>query len=118
MDPLTQSLMLKMRHSRVYTAITFARLFGVSERAVEAALAPLIENGTVRVCLNARRDSGYCLTGVPKNAGGPVTQETTATNTATTTVATRSALRSLEGALAGYDSQLQQHRSLAMLVRR
>ncbi|NKJ46643.1 hypothetical protein CIC12_07790 [Burkholderia sp. SG-MS1] len=70
MDPLIDSLMLKLRHNRVYTASTLARLFGVSEKAVEAALAtPLVP-------------------------------------------------RRFDGALAGYDGRLREHRSLAMLVRR
>ncbi|MFP4891717.1 hypothetical protein [Paraburkholderia sp. EG304] len=93
-------------------------LFGVSERAVEAALAPLIENGTGRVCLNARRVSGYCLSGARHVVNGGAATETTHEDAVTTTIATRSAVRSFEGALAGYDSQLQQHRSLAMLARR
>jgi DNA-binding GntR family transcriptional regulator len=48
MDPLIDSLMLKLRHNRVYTASTLARLFGVSGKTVEAALATLIASGTIR----------------------------------------------------------------------
>jgi hypothetical protein len=62
MDPLINSLMLKMRHNRVYTVATFSRLFSVSEKVIETALATLLESGKVRACLNARRDMGYCLT--------------------------------------------------------
>jgi hypothetical protein len=111
MDPLIESLMLKMRHSRVYTAVTFARLFGVSEKAVEAALATLIASGKVRTCINARRDVGYCLSGATPVSASPLQPDAT-------TVATPPLTRRVDGALAGYDRQLGAHRSLAMLVRR
>ncbi|SEE71309.1 hypothetical protein SAMN02787142_4473 [Burkholderia sp. WP9] len=111
MDPLIESLMLKMRHSRVYTAVTFARLFGVSEKAVEAALATLIASGKVRTCINARRDVGYCLSGATPVCASPLEPDVT-------TVATPPLTRRVDGALAGYDRQLDAHRSLAMLVRR
>ncbi|MDQ0625919.1 hypothetical protein QFZ39_005194 [Paraburkholderia graminis] len=111
MDPLIESLMLKMRHSRVYTAVTFARLFGVSEKAVEAALATLIESGKVRTCTNARRNVGYCLGGATPVSASRLPSDAT-------TVATPPLTRRVDGALAGYDRQLDAHRSLAMLVRR
>ena len=111
MDPLINSLMLKMRHNRVYTVGTFARLFGVSEKALEAALAKLVESGKVRACFNARRDRGYCLAGV-KPAG------VSAGLADVTTVATLPVTSRFDGALAGYDRQLDAHRSLAMLIRR
>jgi hypothetical protein len=111
MDPLIDSLMLKMRHNRVYTTVTFARLFGVSEKAVEAALATLIDAGKVRTCINARRDVGYCLAGATPVSGSTALSDAT-------TIATPPLLRRVDGALAGYDRQLDAHRSLAMLVRR
>lgn len=111
MDPLIDSLMLKLRHNRVYTASTLARLFGVSEKAVEAALATLIESGTIRTCANARHDLGYCLAGAT-----PVFDSAELADA--TTVATPLVTRRFDGALAGYDRQLGEHRSLAMLVRR
>lgn len=112
MDPLIESLMLKMRHNRVYTAVTFARLFGVSEKAVETALATLIASGKVRTCINARRDVGYCLSGATPISSAPLLPADA------TTVATPPLTRRVDGALAGYDRQLDAHRSLAMLVRR
>jgi hypothetical protein len=111
LDPLIDSLMLKMRHNRVYTAVTFARLFGVSEKAVDAALATLIDAGKVRTCINARRDLGYCLAGATPMSSSPVLSDAT-------TVATPPVIRRVGGALAGYDRQLDAHRSLAMLLRR
>lgn len=111
MDPLIKSLMLKMRHNRVYTVVTFSRLFGVSEQAVEAALATLIANGQVRPCNNARRNTGYCLAGTPQ---APGSQELLRE----TSVATAPIARRFDRALSGYDRQLDQQRSLAMLVRR
>jgi hypothetical protein len=112
MDPLIDSLMLKLRHNRVYTASTLARLFGVSGKAVEAALATLIASGTIRACANARHDLGYCLTGAT-----PVFDSAAELSDATT-VATPLVTRRFDGALAGYDRQLGEHRSLAMLTRR
>jgi hypothetical protein len=111
MDPLIKSLMLKMRHNRVYTAVTFSRLFGVSEAAVEAALATLIANGQVCSCNNARRNPGYCLTGTPQAQGS---QELVSQ----TSVATAPMARRFDRALSGYGRQFDQQRSLAMLVRR
>jgi hypothetical protein len=111
MDPLINSLMLKMRHNRVYTVGTFSRLFGVSEKALEAALATLIESGKVRACFNARRDMGYCLAGAKPASVAPGLADVT-------TVATLPVTRRFDGALAGYDRQLDAHRSLAMLTRR
>jgi predicted DNA-binding transcriptional regulator len=111
MNPLIDSLMLKMRHNRVYTAVTFARLFGVSEKTVEAALATLIDAGKVRTCANARRDVGYCLTGTTPMSSSTVLSEAT-------TVATPRLIRRVDGPLTGYDRELDAHRSLAMLVRR
>jgi len=110
-DPLIESLMLKMRYNRVYTAVTFARLFGVSEQAVEAALATLIDEGKVRACSNARRDVGYCL-------AGAAPQPRSAALSEVTTVATPPRTRRIDGVLRGYDRELDAHRSLAMLVRR
>ncbi|WGS51717.1 hypothetical protein LFL96_09560 [Paraburkholderia sp. D15] len=111
MDPLIDSLMLKMRHNRVYTAGTFARLFGVSETAIDAALATLIASGKVRSCINARRDTGYCLAGAKPIPATQVLADIT-------TVATPPLTRRIDGTLAGYDRQLDVHRSLAMLARR
>lgn len=111
MDPLTNSLMLKMRHNRVYTIGTFSRKFGVSEQVLESALATLVESGKVRACFNARRDIGYCLAGAK-----PVGGSTGLSNV--TTVATLPVTRRVDGALAGYERQLDAHRSLAMLIRR
>jgi hypothetical protein len=111
MDPLINSLMLKMRHNRVYTVATFARLFGVSETVLEAALATLVETGKVRACFNARRDMGYCLAGAkPVGVSADLSD--------VTTVATLPVTRRIDGALAGYERQLDAHRSLAMLTRR
>lgn len=110
-DPLIDSLMLKMRYNRVYTAVTFARLFGVSEKAVEAALATLIDAGKVRACSNARRDVGYCLAGAAPMPSSTALSEIT-------TVATPPLTRRVDGVLIGYDRELDTHRSLAMLVRR
>lgn len=111
MDTLIDSLMLKMRHRRVYTAVTFARLFGVSEQTVEAALATLIDEGKVRTCANARRDVGYCLTGTAQTPGSTALS-------GTTSLATPRLMRRIDGALTGYERELGVHRSLAMLVRR
>ncbi|MEX3856637.1 hypothetical protein QF001_004110 [Paraburkholderia youngii] len=110
-DPLIESLLLKMRYNRVYTAATFARLFGESEKAVEAALATLVDEGKVRACTNARRDVGYCLAGA-----APLPRSTALCEV--TTVATPSLTRRIDGVLMGYDRELDAHRSLAMLVRR
>jgi predicted DNA-binding transcriptional regulator len=111
MDPLINSLMLKMRHNRVYTVATFSRLFSVSEKVIETALATLLESGKVRACLNARRDMGYCLAGAkPSGVSAELSD--------VTTVATLPVTRCIDGALAGYERQLDAHRSLAMLTRR
>jgi predicted DNA-binding transcriptional regulator len=111
MDALSTSLMLKMRHNRVYTAVTFARLFGVSEKMIEHALAALIESGAVRTCANARRNIGYCLSGATPVTGIKPLPESTS-------IATQPVLRRIDGVLAGYDGQLDALRSLAMLARR
>lgn len=111
MDPLINSLMLKMRHNRVYTIGTFSRRFGVSEQVVESALATLVESGKVRACFNARRDIGYCLAGAKPVGGSTGLSDVT-------TVATLPVTRRVDGALAGYERQLDAHRSLAMLIRR
>lgn len=111
MDSLINRLMLKMRHNRVYTIGTFARRFGVSEKVREPALATLVESGKVRACFNARRDMGYCLAGAK-----PVGASASLSNV--TSVATLPVTRRIDGALAGYERQLDAHRSLAMLTRR